>query len=108
MKKEYIIKYATIHQPLSEDEYKNSKKDLSEEEISERYYTVNDDGEVIHYEKNIPSTNDEIYTALLYQLCKKQDETNIILKAIKGMLIFFTVLTVISLCIGIYAALEIM
>lgn len=52
---------------------------------------------VYYYYKKVSPSDDELDTALLYKLCKSQDETNKHLKTIKGILIFFTVLTVIGM-----------
>lgn len=48
------------------------------------------------YEYEVPA-DDELDTALIYKLCKSQDETNKHLKAIKGILIFFAALTIIGM-----------
>lgn len=52
---------------------------------------------VYYYYEKVSPTDDELDTALLYKLCKSQDEANRHLKVIKGILIFFMVLTIVGM-----------
>lgn len=80
---------------LSEEEYETSvRKRIDDWNLKYEKKTIS--GINCFYEYEVPS-DDEIDTALLYKLCKSQDETNKHLKTIKGILIFFTVLTVIGM-----------
>ena len=73
----------------------------SEEEREDFEKELISPANVYYYYKRVSPTDDELDTALLYKLCKSQDETNKHLKAIKGILIFFTVLTIIGIIAGV-------
>lgn len=80
---------------ISEADYM-SLRGKTQEDKDLKYEKKTISGIDCFYENQVPS-NDELNTALLYKLCKNQDKTNKHLKAIKGILIFFMVLTIIGM-----------
>ena len=80
---------------ISETEY-NSLRETEKAARDLKYVKETVDGVNKFYEYQVP-TSDELDTALLYKLCKSQDETNKHLKVIKGVLIFFAALTIIGM-----------
>lgn len=96
LNKQEIKKYARIElREIPYSEFDNLVKE-SEHDSDIRYSKFSSDGNVYCYEYEVP-TDDELDTALLYKLCKSQDETNKHLKVIKGVLIFFAALTIIGM-----------
>lgn len=93
--KQNIKAYASERiREITEEEYKSLRETTQED--AELKYEKKFDGINYFYENQVPS-DDELDLALLYKLCKNQDKTNKHLKTIKGILIFFMVLTIIGM-----------
>jgi len=88
---------------ITEEEYMSLIKATQED--AELKYEKKFDGINYFYENQVPS-DDELDLALLYRLCKNQDKTNKHLKTIKGILIFFMVLTIIGIIIAAFVLLN--
>lgn len=80
---------------ISETEY-NSLRENEKAARDLKYVRETVDGVDKFYEYQVP-TSEELDIALLYRLCKSQDEANRHLKVIKGILIFFATLTIIGM-----------
>lgn len=98
-KRELKIYTKRIVRQISEPDYSNLRSSGGVDNDL-KYCKEGLNGFESFYEYEVPTDN-ELDTALLYKLCKSQDETNKHLKAIKGILIFFTVLTIIGIIAGI-------
>lgn len=99
-----IRKYLTEEKLISKNTYVSMSEGLSQEEIDENFAHLPADpsrgiyGECFY---SIEKPDEEEYNeALLFKLCRKQDETNKLLTSIKKMLTFFTVITIISMIFG--------
>ena len=91
---------------ISKEEYIEAQEKLTEAEFYASYTAdelpADDDAEIIYtpryiYRKKVQMSEEEIVPALLARLCEKQDKANKMLDSIRKMMIFFTVLAVISI-----------
>lgn len=96
--------YSFWHE-ISKDDYYSAKKELDKSVFNKSYRArENEEGNAYIYEHLSTPSEDEINTALLVNLLDKQMETNDLLSSIKGMLKFFTILTIIGLVGGFLIA----
>ncbi|MBQ2798819.1 MAG: hypothetical protein IJF09_05475 [Ruminiclostridium sp.] len=99
--KEIIKNETNFWGKISSKEYERAKQELSEEDFKKLYRIKNKGTDDEEYQKFNAAEDDEIDRALLINLLIEQKETNKKLNSIKNMLIFFTVLTIISLIVPI-------
>ncbi len=109
MDKDDLLEYLAEYVSIDEEVYEKETKNLSESE-KEKYYTVKEkEGESPDYYKIVYPDENEINTALLYRLCKKQERNEELLKKIsksqhtatlfiksieKSIKIYFAIITV--------------
>ncbi len=94
---------------ISKEEYLKAQETLTEAEFYLNYEAEelpDDSGSLTYtpryiYRKRVQVSEEEIVPALLARLCEKQDKTNEKLDSIRKMMIFFTVLAVISVLLTV-------
>ena len=100
--KRKIKYYLSNKERISKEKYIEMTRHLSEKEIEDNFECIPESYR--YYETYFlikSSPNEEEYNeALLFELCKKQDETNNLLTSIKKMLTFFTVMMILSMIFG--------
>ena len=100
--KEKLREETSFWSKTTSKEYERAKLELSEDEFKLLYRVKNKGTDFEEYQKfNIPEDN-EFDRALLVHLLIEQKETNENLNSIKKMMIFFTVLTVISIIVSLF------
>lgn len=94
---------------ITKEEYLKAQETMSEAEFYLNYEAEelpDDSGSLMYtpryiYRKKVQMSEEEIVPALLARLCEKQDKANKMLDSIRKMMIFFTVLAVISVLLTI-------
>lgn len=94
---------------ITKEEYLKAQETMSEAEFYLNYEAEelpDDSGNLTYtpqyvYRKRVQMSEEEIVPALLARLCEKQDKANEMLDSIRKMMIFFTVLAVISVLLTV-------
>ena len=94
---------------ITKEEYLKAQETMSEAEFYLNYEAEelpDDSGNLTYtpqyvYRKRVQMSEEEIVPALLARLCEKQDRANEMLDSIRKMMIFFTVLAVISVLLTV-------
>ena len=94
---------------ITKEEYLKAQETMSEAEFYLNYEAEelpDDSGNLTYtpqyvYRKRVQMSEEEIVPALLARLCEKQDRANKMLDSIRKMMIFFTVLAVISVLLTV-------
>ncbi|MBO5378457.1 MAG: hypothetical protein J6A41_08710 [Ruminiclostridium sp.] len=94
---------------ITKEEYLKAQETMSEAEFYLNYEAEelpDDSGSLTYtpqyvYRKRVQMSEEEIVPALLARLCEKQDKANEMLDSIRKMMIFFTVLAVISVLLTV-------
>ena len=94
---------------ITKEEYLKAQETMSEAEFYLNYEAEelpDDSGHLTYtpqdvYRKRVQMSEEERVPALLARLCEKQDKANEMLDSIRKMMIFFTVLAVISVLLTV-------
>ena len=95
---------------ITKEEYLKAQETMTEAEFYLNYEAeempVDGGMDIVYtpqyvYRKRVQMSEEEIVPALLARLCEKQDKTNKTLDSIRKMMIFFTVLAVISILLTV-------
>ncbi len=107
--KSKFSEHTDIWVEITKDEYLEAQKTLPEAEFYAGYEAEElpaDRSDIMYtpqyvYRKRVQMSEEEIVPALLARLCEKQDKANKMLDSIRKMMIFFTVLAVISVLLTV-------